>query len=101
MAPQVDSSKEQLPEIFQGYDAKNLDETGCFWKALPESGFARKCHGKKSKQRFTVALIKEMPIVIWKSEKPRCFKGVNVHQLPVQYFNQKKAWMTGEIWMQS
>ncbi len=79
----------------------NLDETGCFWKA---SGFGRKGHGgKKSKQRFTVALIanaageKEMPIVIWRSAKPRCFKGVNVHQLPVQYFNQKKAWMTGEI----
>ncbi len=29
-----------------------------------------------------------MPIVIWRSAKPR---------EPVQYFNQKKAWMTGEI----
>ncbi len=37
-----------------------------------------------------------MPIVIWKSEKPRCFKGVNV---PVQYFNQKKAWIKRKQWM--
>lgn len=25
---------------------------------------------------------KEVPIVIWKSEKPRCFKGINVSRLP-------------------
>ena len=37
---------------------------------------------------------KEMPIVIWKSEKLRCFKGINVSSL---YYNQSKAWMTGEI----
>lgn len=43
---------------------------------------------KKSKQRLTVALIvgeKEIPVVIWKSNKPRCFKGVDVSSLPVQY----------------
>lgn len=86
----VESWKERLPEILQGYSSRdiyNLDETGCFWRALPESGFGIKgtqCHGgKKSKNRFTVALIvnaegeKEVPIVVWKSEKPRCFKGIN------------------------
>ena len=35
---------------------------------------------------------KEEAVVIWKSEKPRCFKGINVSQLPVKYFNQQKAW---------
>ena len=40
---------------------------------------------------------KETPIVIWKPEKPRCFKGINVSSLPVHYYNQSKAWMTGEI----
>ena len=106
----VDSWKERLPEILKGYETKdiwNLDETGCFWRALPESGFARKssqCHGgKKAKQRITVALIvnaageKEKPVVIWKSAKPRCFKGIKVSQLPVEYYCQEKAWMTGEI----
>ena len=60
--------------------------------------------GKKCKQRMTVAFIvssagesETMPIVIWKAEKHRCFKGVKKSQLPVLYFHQKKAWMTGDI----
>ena len=40
---------------------------------------------------------KEDPIVIWTSQTPRCFKGVATNSLPVDYFHQKKAWMTGEI----
>ena len=102
--------KERLPEILRGYDKKNvynLDETGCFWKALPQQGFAEKgkqCRGgKKSKQRFTIAFMvnaagkKEKPVVIWKSANPRCFRGVDKCQLPVKYYDQQKAWMTGEI----
>ena len=53
------SWKEHLPEIMEGYDEKNIlymDETGCFWKALPEKGVAEKgkvCKGgKKSKLRL-------------------------------------------------
>ena len=60
--------------------------------------------GKQSKQWITVTFIvnaagasESKPIVIWKSDKPRCFKKVNKSQLPVQYFSQKKAWMTGGI----
>ena len=106
----VDSWKERLPELVRGYKAEdiwNLDETGCFWRALPEKGFGQKkkeCKGgKKSKQRLTIAFIvnaaggKEVPVVIWKSEKPHCFRGINKSQLPVQYFHQSKAWMTGDI----
>ena len=37
------------------------------------------------------------PIVIGSSENPICFKGINKSKLPVIYFNQPKAWMTGEI----
>ena len=40
----VSSWKERLPEVV-GYDAKdvwNLDETGCFWWALPEKRFGNK-----------------------------------------------------------
>lgn len=77
----VESWKERLSELLQGYEAKNiwnLDETGCFWKALPEKGFGQKkkeCKGgNKTKERLTIAFItnaagsKEMPIVIWKSK---------------------------------
>ena len=43
----VDSWKERLPELLQGYlccDIWNLDETACFWKALPDRGFGKKNH---------------------------------------------------------
>ena len=89
----VRSWKERLPEILKGYkkeDIYNLDETGCFWW---DSGFeerGKKCKGgKKSKHRFTIAFMasasgtKEKPIVIWKSEKPRCFRGFDMDALPV------------------
>ena len=107
----VSSWKERLPEIIEGYgidDIWNLDETGVFWQALPDKGFGqrvRQCKGgKKSKQRITVAFIvnaagrsEGKPIVIWKSENPRCFKGVKKEDLPVEYQSQPKAWMTGDI----
>ena len=82
----MESWKERLLELLQGYSSNNiynLDETGCFWRALPESGFGIKgvkCHGgKKSKHRITVVLI------------------VNMSTLPVHYYSQAKAWMNGEI----
>ena len=34
--------------------------------------------------------------MIWKSEKPRCFKRFDINSLPVKYY-QKSAWMTGAI----
>ena len=40
---------------------------------------------------------KEKPIYAWKSENPRCFKHVKKDELPVEYFSQSKAWMTGTI----
>ena len=62
--PTVDSWKERLLELVAGYsrdDIWNIDETGLFWKALPDRGFGVKgkdCKGgKKSKQRFTVACL--------------------------------------------
>ena len=85
----------------------NLDETGCFWRALPDHGFGRKgsqCKGgEKAMQRVTVALIvnasggKEAAIVVWKSAKPRCFKGIDTTSLSVQYYSQPKAWMKRDI----
>ena len=108
--PTVDSWKERLPELTAGYardDIWNIDETGLFWKALPDRGFGLKgkeCKGgKKTKQRFTVAFFvtasgkKEKPIVIWNVENPRCLKRFDKTLLPVDYFSQKKAWMDGHI----
>ena len=76
-------------ELVRGYtprDVWNLDETGLFWKALPEKSLSergKRCRGgKTSKQRFTWAYFvsasgdKEDRIVVGKSAKPRCFKGL-------------------------
>ena len=60
--------------------------------------------GKKRKHRFTVTFIvnaagksESKSIVIWKSANLRCFKGIKKSDLPVEYFSQPKAWMTGDI----
>ena len=49
----VDAWKERVHELVEGYAAEdiwNLDETGCFWKAIPDHGFTQRGHGgKKSK----------------------------------------------------
>ena len=77
-------------------DIYNLDETGCFGQALPDSGFGintikgTQCYGGKKSNTVTLIVNtgreQEVPIVIWKSEKPRCFKGINVSGLPVYYY---------------
>ncbi|GFV83149.1 uncharacterized protein TNCV_1898761 [Trichonephila clavipes] len=35
------------------------------------------------------------PLIIGKSAKPRCFKGIN--SFPINYRSNKKAWMTTEL----
>ncbi|XP_046608718.1 tigger transposable element-derived protein 6-like [Neodiprion virginianus] len=98
-----------LPRIIKNYDLRdiyNTDETGLFFNLLPSKTLAEKgdpCHGgKQSKQRLTVLLTanadgsdKLRPLVIGKSQKPRCFKGVK--SFPTEYAANKKAWMTGAL----
>ena len=108
--PTVDSWLERVPELVAGYAQNNIwnmDETGLFWKALPDRGFGvkgKQCTGgKKSKQRFTVAFFvtasgeREKPIIIWKAANPRCLKRFDKAVLPVDYYSQKKAWMDSDI----
>jgi hypothetical protein len=61
--------------------------------------------GKESNERITVLLAANMPgnrklkpLISGKSQNPRCFQGVR--HLPVTYRANKKAWMTGELWME-
>ena len=81
---------ERLVELTGGYklaDIWNMDETGCFFKALPEKDLAEKksqARGrKKSKTRLTIAFFMSTagekaiePLVVWRSKKPRCFKNI-------------------------
>jgi hypothetical protein len=95
---------ERLPSLLEGYerDIYNADQTGLFY-VLPDRTLAlegESCNGgKNSKDRLTVLLCvnsdasdKEVPTVIGKSPKLRCFK--NVKKLPTKYHTNNKAWMT-------
>ena len=77
----------------------NMDESGSFFKALPDAGLVQKGKqakgGKKSKQHFTIAFFVsatgqkiDKPIVIWKSKLPQCFKGLRDSSRPgnIHYF---------------
>ena len=56
-----------------------------------------------AKERLSIALCcsaegeKIRPLVIWKSLKPRCFKGHDVSRIGVAWEANKKAWMTTKI----
>ncbi|XP_064462536.1 tigger transposable element-derived protein 6-like [Ornithodoros turicata] len=103
---------EKVAPLLQEYDEKdiyNADETGLFFKLLPERSLAVKgetCHGgKRSKDRLTVLCAANMDgsdkrklVVIGKSKNPRCFKGIQ--RLPVEYYANKKAWVTSQLFEQ-
>ena len=66
----------------------------------------KQCHGgKKAKQRLAKSFLvnaageKEIPVVIGKAAKPRCFKGLNDATKPfgIPYYSNPKLWMTSEI----
>lgn len=108
----VESWEERVKELIIGYepsDIWNMDETGTFWKALPDKSLSEKgkrCRGgKHAKQRITAAFFvnaaggKEAPILIGKSKKPRCFAKLPDITRPygAMYFSNAKAWMKSEI----
>ena len=57
----------------------------------------------KSLNLVTIAFLvnavgdKDDPVVTWTSERPSCFRSVDIRTLPIQYYHQKKAWMTDDI----
>lgn len=106
----VSEWQRKLPNLLSGYlpeDIYNADETGLYYRALPSKTFTfrnEKCTGGKSvKERLTVLLCanlngeKEKPLVIGKSKNPRCFKNFHVDKLQVDWYYNKKAWMTRDI----
>lgn len=87
----------------------NADETGLNYKALPNKTLAgvteKYAPGfKMQKQRITLMVCANasgnhrLPLLaVHTAKKPRCFKGLNMDTLPVNYYNQKSAWMNQEI----
>ena len=95
-----------LLKEYQPDDIYNADETGLFFRLMPDRTLEFKnvdCHGgKQSKERITALVCANMSgtdkvplFVLGKAAKPRCFK--NVKSLPTEYDSNAKAWMTGEI----
>ena len=98
----------RLPALLQEFEPEqifNTDETGLFYRCLPDKTHVfknEKCAGGKlSKERLTVLVTASMtgeklpPLVIGKSANPRFFK--NVKNLPVPYEANSKAWMTSTL----
>ena len=97
--------------LLQGYaleDVYNCDETGFFWRALPNKTLAQKgesCKGGKlAKERLTVLLTvsatgqKEQPLIIGKAKMPRAFG----RRIPagIVWRSNSKAWMNSTTFTQ-
>ena len=102
---------EKLPGLLSEYDPENIhnaDETGLYYRATPNGSL---CYAsetlsglKKAKERLSLLLCANMSgsdkkklFVIGKSQKPRCFKGIQTERLPATYRANENAWMTGSL----
>lgn len=84
----------------------NADETGLYWKKMPDRTFVAKsiksASGyKTAKDRITILFCSNAsgdyimkPLVINKAQTPRAFKGIIKENLPVYWMANKKAWVT-------
>ena len=108
-ADTVDDWIKRLPSICEGYTSKdifNADETGLYYRALPNKSMTVKGKtnrgGKNSKERISVLLCcsatgeKLKPFIIGKSPNPRCFRGKTIQNM---YAANKKSWMTSALFM--
>ncbi|XP_061175614.1 tigger transposable element-derived protein 6-like [Saccostrea echinata] len=101
-----------LPQLMKDYepqDIYNADETGLYYRALPDGTLTFKkdklAGSKKAKDRVTVLVTVNMTgtdkrrlLVIGKSKDPRCFRGKK--SIPVIYKSSGNAWMTGDLFKQ-
>ena len=86
----------------------NADETGLFWKALPEKSHSvtwKKCKGgKQSKEGLKITFLtntfgQKEPLIIFRSKNPRCFKKLKDKKRPAEssYYATVSSWMDCEI----
>ncbi|GFW53487.1 tigger transposable element-derived protein 1 [Trichonephila clavipes] len=105
---------EELAKIIEDGDYSadqvfNADETGLYWKKLPNRTYIAKDEKtasghKASKDRVTLLLCSNAsgyrmlkPLLINKSLRSRALKGKDLKQLPVHWMANPKAWMTTAI----
>lgn len=104
--PAADNFRQNvLPDILKKYkedDIYNADETGIYYRALPDGTLVNKTEGvagsKKCKDRITALVACNMSgtdkrrlLVIGKSREPRCLRGKK--SLPVLYESNSISWM--------
>ena len=103
----VDNFRSRIPEIrsdFEPCNIFNCDETDLYYRTLPNKTLSTKGASSKGvknpKERLTVMFVcsatgeKLKPLVIGKALKPRCFKNIKVHKLPVTWCHNEKAYLT-------
>lgn len=84
----------------------NADETGLFWKKMPNRTYIAKtekkaCGFKASKDRITLLFCSNAsgdrmlkPLLVNRFYRPRALKGKNLNHLPVHWMANTKAWVT-------
>jgi hypothetical protein len=100
----------KVPKLLQKVcaDIYSGDETGLFYRATPDGSLCyehvKLLGSKKAMDRITVLCCSNMSgtdkkklLVIGKSAKPWCFKGLKMDSLLVEYYANKNAWMTSEV----
>jgi hypothetical protein len=104
---EIEAIQKQLLE-YALCDIYNCDETGLFFKAVPDSSLSTKpVPGQKiKKDRITImhtCSADSERLKIWmigKSKTPRCFKNIKIKNLRLFWRNNKKAWMNTELMME-
>ncbi|KIJ07369.1 hypothetical protein PAXINDRAFT_90515, partial [Paxillus involutus ATCC 200175] len=97
---------QKILATFPPKDRFNFDETSLFALAPPDRGLATKQMSGKKKEKFRITLglaanadgSEKLPLIyIGKSKKPRCFGNKTPQSCGFYYRNNKKAWMTAEL----
>jgi hypothetical protein len=108
LQPLLEWQQQVLKPLISQYsenDIFNMDETGLFWKLLPNKTMSLKGErctgGKRSKERITLLVganmsgTEKLPLLaIGRSKKPRAFRNKEV---PVKYQANSRSWMTAKI----
>lgn len=93
-------------EKYAPRDRFNMDETGLFFRKVPDRGLAtQQMSGLKAdKTRITLAFTVNAdgsehlpPLFIGHAQRPRCFNKKNGKQLGFDYHWNSKAWMRADI----
>jgi len=105
MKVNVDEEVAEIVEIlrpFGGDDIYNCDETGLYFKAIPDSSLSTKplpgVKIAKARMTFhhTVNSTGSDRVPMWvfnKSLKPHCFRGIKIETFNIHWRANKKAWM--------